>query len=117
MLKNDLKNTEKSITFEKSGRGRRQLKRISFFREVEIVGGIRVQSTQLGLGGMFLETTNEFPVGSLLPLRFKLSENDSEPIQLKARVLYAEPGVGIGIEFKNLPWKLLTKISDFIEDK
>ncbi|HSG04903.1 MAG TPA: hypothetical protein VLB09_00740, partial [Nitrospiria bacterium] len=82
---------------KKGGREIRQLKRISFIRDVEIIGGRRVQSKQLGLGGMFLKTTQEIPAGSLLPLRFKLCEGDKEPIEVHGRVLYRKPGVGVGL--------------------
>ncbi|HSG04902.1 MAG TPA: hypothetical protein VLB09_00735 [Nitrospiria bacterium] len=102
---------------EKKGWERRQIKRIVFTEDVEIIGGSRVKSTQLGLGGMFLKTQEAIPDGTFLPLRFKLGESDSDPIEIEGRVIYGKPGVGVGIAFCSLPWEVLRRISDFIEDK
>ncbi len=99
------------------GRKKRQLKRIRFEQDIEVVGGKNGRSTQLGIRGMYLTTDVEIPMGKTLSLRFKLTDNDPTFITVDGRVVYVHPGKGVGIEFKNLPWKDLEKISDYIEDK
>ncbi len=101
---------------EKDSRNNRQLKRIWFDQEVEVLGWKKVRSSQLGLGGMFLSAEDPPAVGKELLLRFKLSDQNPEFLTINARVLYVQPGKGFGLEFKNLPWKTLEKISEYLED-
>ncbi len=102
---------------EKDSRDNRQLKRIWFDQEVEVIGWKKVRSSQLGLGGMFLNAEDPPAVGKELLLRFKLSDQNPEFLAINARVLYVHPGKGFGLEFKNLPWETLEKISEYLEDK
>jgi hypothetical protein len=51
---------------------------------------------------MFLETIAAFPKDTILQLRFKLAENESTPIAVRARVLYVATGIGVGVEFMDL---------------
>jgi len=81
---------------------RRLQQRLLFCNEVEVVGFGPRRSTDLSIGGMFLESMVTFPVGSVLELRFKLNNADSDPIVVKARVSYEVPSVGVGVEFLDL---------------
>jgi len=81
---------------------RRINKRGPFIQEVEVIGlGIH-RCSDLGTGGLYLETVQLFPVGTQLALRFKLSEGDAEPIMVQTRVIYVHEGVGIGLGFVDL---------------
>jgi hypothetical protein len=81
---------------------RRLQKRLLFCNEVEVVGFGPRRSSDLSIGGMFLESMVTFPAGNLLDLRFKLNERDERPIEVKARVSYEVPSVGVGVEFVDL---------------
>ena len=93
---------------------RRQHKRIPFISEVKVhaVGSLRC--SDLSVGGMFLETIQPYPVGSMIELRFKLNESDEYPIDVQGRVVYQYPGIGVGICFLNLRLEDRQKIETFI---
>jgi c-di-GMP-binding flagellar brake protein YcgR len=80
----------------------RQHKRVSYVNEVEVVDLGTFRCSDLSLGGMYLETVNSFPVGDAVTVRFKLRHTDEQPIRIKARVLYAHEGVGVGLTFVEL---------------
>lgn len=84
------------------GNERRSGDRAFFCNEVEVVGYGPRRSSDLSVGGMFLETIASYPIGTVLTLRFKLAENDGAPISVQARVLYAANGIGVGVEFLDL---------------
>jgi hypothetical protein len=52
--------------------------------------------------GMFVHTQHSFPEGSVLKIRFILNRSRHE-INARAEVRYCLPGVGIGVEFIDLP--------------
>ena len=93
---------------------RRLNKRISFIKDMEVGVGLR-RSADLSLGGMYLETVTNFPIGSILDLRFKLQANDDHTIQAQAKVLYEHTGIGIGLCFVNLSSEDYEKINLFVE--
>lgn len=81
---------------------RRLNDRVFFCNEVEVVGYGPRRSSDLSVGGMFLESIAGYPLGTVLQLRFKLKEEDPTPIAVEARVLYAANGIGVGLEFLDL---------------
>ncbi len=101
----------------KTGIERRQLRRIPFERDVDIMGMGKTRSLNLSLGGIFLKTGAELSAGKILILRFQLSDEDREFITANSRVVFSRTGIGTGFEFKNLPWKTLEKLSAFLEGK
>ena len=98
-----------------SGRERRQHKRVPFIQDVKIVGGGTVRSTEISVGGMYLEMIQSYPQGAALELRFKLRDTDEEPIQVKAQVLYSHQHVGVGLRFSNLKPEDLKRIEQFVQ--
>jgi hypothetical protein len=52
--------------------------------------------------GMFINTGAEFPEGSVLKLRFRLARSGIM-IAARCEVRYCLAGVGMGVEFVNLP--------------
>jgi len=52
--------------------------------------------------GMFINTSNHYPEGSVLKLRFQLTHSGVE-IATRCEVRYCLDGVGIGVEFVDLP--------------
>jgi len=51
--------------------------------------------------GMFINTTQAFPEGAVLMVRFKLAHSGVE-INTRAEVRYCLPGVGVGVEFQGI---------------
>ena len=48
--------------------------------------------------GMFIGTSQRFPEGAVLNLKFRLAISGAE-IQTRCEVRYCQPGVGVGVEF------------------
>ncbi len=83
-------------------RRERKSGRAFFCNEVEVVGYGPRRSSDLSVGGMFIESIAGYPPGTVLQLRFKLKEGDPMPIAVQARVLYSANGIGVGLEFLDL---------------
>ena len=98
-----------------SGRERRQHKRAPFIQDVKIIGGGTVRSTEISVGGMYLEMIQSYPEGSVLELQFKLRNTDEKPINVQARLLYKHSHIGIGLCFLNLTSEDRTKIEKFVD--
>ena len=59
-----------------------------------------VASTKdISLGGLYMSTQAEIPVGAILALRLPLG---SEHVVVKAEVVYSNPGHGVGVRFHRL---------------
>ena len=56
-------------------------------------------TTDISLGGLYMSTQTEIPVGAALALRLPLG---SEHIVVKAEVVYSNPGHGVGVRFNEL---------------
>ena len=52
--------------------------------------------------GMFINTTADFPEGAILKVTFRLAKSNY-PITVRCEVRYCLSGVGIGIEFIDMP--------------
>jgi PilZ domain len=48
--------------------------------------------------GMFIGTSQRFPEGAVLNLKFRLAISGAE-IRTRCEVRYCQPGVGVGVEF------------------
>ena len=81
---------------------RRHSQRALFCNEVEVVGYGPRRSADLSAGGMFIEAIAAFPRDTVLKLKFKLAEDEPDPIVVQARVLYVADGIGVGVEFMDL---------------
>jgi hypothetical protein len=97
-------------------RRERQSGRAFFCNEVEVVGYGPHRSSDLGVGGMFLETISGYPTGTELQLRFKLKADDPAPIDVRARVLYTANGIGVGVEFLDTTPEDRTRIANLVGD-
>jgi Tfp pilus assembly protein PilZ len=94
---------------------RRKTKRVPFVQEIEVVGVGMPRCSDIGTGGLYLETVQVFPVGTQLALRFKLHDTDEQPIEVQARVLYMHEGIGIGLGFVDLNSGDRARIVKFME--
>lgn len=52
--------------------------------------------------GMFINTSQFFPIGSVVNVSFRLTRRDFQ-VETRAEVRYCLEGVGIGIEFVDIP--------------
>ena len=53
----------------------------------------------MSVGGLYLSTQTEIPVGSMLTLRIPVG---TEYVIAKGEVVYSNPGEGVGVKFQNL---------------
>ncbi len=97
------------------GSNRRKHDRSPFIQDVEVVGVGPLRCSDISIGGMYLDTVNEFAMGSTLTLRFKLRESDPGPIEVQARVTYIHPNVGVGLEFMDLSPEIQQQIQSLVE--
>lgn len=63
---------------------------------------IPVRVPDLSPRGMFINTAREFPEGAVVKLRFRLQRSGFE-VRSRGEVRYCLPGVGIGVEFIDIP--------------
>jgi hypothetical protein len=95
----------------------RRFVRVPFNREVDMDGSLApIRASDLSLGGMYLETRQAVEAGEVVELRFKLRAQDRLPVRVMAQVVYIDPGVGVGIDFVDLPEEAGREIRYFIED-
>jgi PilZ domain len=59
--------------------------------------------------GMFVNTSQAFPEGAVLNLRFRLAITGAE-IRTRSEVRYCLPGVGVGVEFVGISPDAVRKI-------
>lgn len=66
--------------------------------------------------GMFINTTRTFPEGAVLNVKFRLALSGYE-VQSRAEVRYCLPGVGVGVEFIDIPLESVRAIEREIETR
>jgi len=96
---------------------RRKHRRAPFIKEIEVIGLGTFRSSDISIGGMYLESMQDFPPGTLLDLQFKLHDSDEKPISVQARVLYSQPSVGLGMDFVNISTEDRERILKFVEQR
>lgn len=63
---------------------------------------ISLRPPDISTRGMFINTPRIFPEGAVLKVRFRMARSNHE-VQVRSEVRYCLPGVGIGVEFIDLP--------------
>ena len=97
-----------STTGIKSNTSQRQDKRhYAHFRELCIsyegfTEEITLRPPDLSSRGMFIQTARHFPEGAVLKVRFRLARSGYD-VSARAEVRYCLSGVGIGVEFIEIP--------------
>ncbi|HEX2711530.1 MAG TPA: PilZ domain-containing protein [Candidatus Acidoferrales bacterium] len=89
---------------EAAKRVQRRYPRVGSPKEIVVAwqcGGMRTVSSvrTLGLGGLFILTSEPPPVGSMVKLIFELPNGD---VRARATVRHSEPGRGMGVEFTGM---------------
>ena len=82
---------------------RRQYDRSRLIVDVHFDGGDATgvaSSTDISLGGLYMSTKADIPVGTTLSLRIPLGASH---VVIKADVIYSNPSHGVGVRFHRLP--------------
>jgi hypothetical protein len=85
-----------------SSEERREHDRSRLIVDVHFDGGESTgvaSSTDISLGGLYMSTHTEIPVGALLALRIPLA---GDHVVVKGEVVYTNPGKGVGVKFRDL---------------
>jgi hypothetical protein len=97
---------------------RREAKRISYICEVECDGdGLRRLATRindLSMTGAFIDSVTCYSTGTILRLRFRISE---VVIETTAEVRYSMPRMGMGVRFLDLKPAHIAALESLIEGK
>lgn len=94
---------EEDLSEDLSHDERRHFDRSRLIVEVHFDGGdaTGVASTKdISLGGLYMNTQTEIPVGETLAMRIPLA---GRHVVIKADVVYSNPGHGVGVRFHRLP--------------
>lgn len=80
---------------------RRAFKRCAFVASAEVtetVFGTRLsaRTSEIGLGGCYIDSLNPFPAGTLVHLRIL---RDQGVFETEAKVVYSDPRFGMGLAF------------------
>ncbi len=86
--------------------GQRGSRRVNSVREITISYEGRneilvVKPPNLSTGGMFINTSQSFPEGAVLNLRFELLLTGAQ-IEARCEVRHCQPKVGVGVQFIGL---------------
>ncbi len=74
--------------------------------------GTGVANTRdISAGGLYMNTQTVLPQGTLLTLRLPLGD---EPLVVRSRVVYSNPGRGVGVEFCDLTNEQRARIEEAI---
>ena len=97
---------------------RRRYERRSHFTDLSMIHegfeeDICVRPPDLSPLGMFINTGNFYPEGAILKLRFRLTRS-GVLIETRGEVRYCLKGVGVGVEFIDLPAESVQAIEDEI---
>ena len=75
-----------------------------------------VKVPDLSATGMFINTSKHFPEGAVLKLNFFLMRSNYE-INCRGEVRYCLPGVGIGVQFVDIPRDAQEAIEQELNDQ
>jgi len=81
---------------------RRQHDRSRLIVDVHFDGGESTgvaSSKDISLGGLYMSTQAEIPVGATLALRIPIADDH---VVVKGEVVYTNPGKGVGVKFRDL---------------
>jgi len=82
----------------------RKFARYSFIAAADVISldtdtRLSSQTSELGMGGCYIDTLNPFPEGTLVRVRIV---KDSGAFESSAKVVYVLPGFGMGLAFTHL---------------
>jgi uncharacterized protein (TIGR02266 family) len=95
---------------------RRSSPRVAFNAQVSYrVGNLiaTVLSLNVSTGGLAVRTANPLEVGTVVKLRFRLPKS-GETLEIEARVAWAEPRLGMGLQFTQIDAAQRTTLDTFV---
>lgn len=95
--------SEEGLSEDASNDERRHYDRSRLLVDVRFDGGDATgiaSSKDISLGGLYMNTQTDIPVGETLSLRIPLGGGH---VVIKADVVYSNPGHGVGVRFHRLP--------------
>jgi PilZ domain-containing protein len=99
--------------------GTRAVSRFSGLQDLSVTyeGGneeIALRPPDVSTRGMFINTVQSLPIGSVLTIRFRLAHSGIE-VNTRGEVRYCLPGVGVGVEFVEISPEAVQAIESQIE--
>jgi type IV pilus assembly protein PilZ len=99
---------ERSMNSEMAEGSARRFPRIDLEDEVYLEGEHTLKAarwTDIGPGGIFVQTKTPLPVGEMVQLKIRLP-GDAKPYQAAGIVRHSMRWVGMGLEFTHVPFPL-----------
>jgi hypothetical protein len=99
--------TKKPVRASRNWSAARATERYSSLRDLSVSyeghsDTIATRLPDISSRGMFINTSRHFPEGAVLNVRFRLARTGVE-VQSRCEVRYCLDGVGVGVEFVNIP--------------
>jgi len=105
------------MTVERRAQRRLPLRMLVQMRVHDLDEFMRVYSSDVSVGGMFIRTVDARPVGTTVYLQFRLDDG-SRLIEGLARVVHVNPpehpAPGMGVEFVDLDWRSRQLVEDIL---
>ncbi len=86
-------------------------KRSHISTDVSIIRTINAEGLDLSEDGMYIYTRHQFVVGSIIEVTFSL---EGTKIDVTAKVVHSQPGIGIGVKFTDLHEDVADKIKSYL---
>jgi PilZ domain-containing protein len=108
-VKSPLKSAKRSKKEQKKFWPPREEQRLPHLRNLSLIYEgysevVSLRPPDISLRGMFINTDRRYPEGAVLKLRFRLTRSGAD-VTARSEVRYCIPGVGVGVEFIELPPK------------
>jgi len=91
---------------------RRKYKRVPFREDIVIDGSKLCTSNDISEGGMYVSAISSFEEDNTIDVTIPYR---GKKIEVKARVQYCQPGIGMGIMFVDLDDAQKSKLKDLID--
>jgi hypothetical protein len=90
---------------------RRKSIRLRIDKDVRLNSSVVAEALDLSEDGMYVYVSHNFVVGSIVDLGFSLGR---EYINVTAKVLHSQPGIGFGVNFSDFPEEVKQKIELYV---
>ncbi len=97
---------------------RRSARRCAFVASAEVTelasqARLAVRTSELGVGGCYIDTLNPFPEGTPVQVRIL---RDNGVFDAKAKVVYSHAGFGMGLAFTEIPPDQLAILESWVAE-
>jgi hypothetical protein len=87
-------------------------KRLHVSTDVFINRTVKAEGLDLSEDGMYLYTRHPYIEGSIVEVSFKL---EGDAIDVSAKVVHTQPGIGCGVRFEDFKDSSLQKIKQYVD--